>query len=551
MAKSKLPKFIQRDSSLNRINIPKNILATSYIGGGSHVAPMCEILIILMDRGYNVTLVAPGNFTAKSDFYRSIPQIITEEKSGFGVIANKEQLKKISFQKPDVKLMSDAFNRENYIKYYNLYRQTAEEINADLLFCDHGMNHACFDLASKLEKPVVGFSSSPSFTITSPPYKSDPFFGCHVNMENESFYERFKCAIVIHLQNIWTMTKFIYNLNNIRADLGVEPHWDPRGRINNILILLNTFPGYEIPSAMLPLHQEVGPILPDTFPNLNPELDSFLNAHPRTLYFALGTNIITSPQNIVTILKSFLELINQNIIDGVIWATVKVDITELMPFSNINFPLSEILNNNYPHIHITKFAPQFAILSHENTKIFLSHGGTISAYESIYTATPILALPITSDHYGNSEKLVLAGIALGISKLNLTVDDIILKIKRLLSEVSFKKNAERLQFIAKINSNRKYKAADLIEMMMNTAKYDGVKDENGNLRINNNVLQRDWITPDARMGFIQGKYIDVYGTFIIIVVALVGGFNYILLKFIGFLYTKHKDRIRNSKSKKE
>ncbi|RIB27725.1 Glycosyltransferase Family 1 protein [Gigaspora rosea] len=168
-------------------------------------------------------------------------------------------------------------------------------------------------------------------------------------MENESFYIRFKYAIVIPLQFIWTMTTFINNLNNVRADLGVKPHWDTRGRMDNILILLNTFPGYEIPSAMLLLHQEVGPILPDTFPNLNSELDSFLNAYSRTLYFAFGTNIFTSPQKIVTILKSFLELINQNIIDGVIWAAVKVDITELMSFSNVNFPLSEILNNNYPH----------------------------------------------------------------------------------------------------------------------------------------------------------------------------------------------------------
>ncbi|CAG8851358.1 19540_t:CDS:1, partial [Racocetra persica] len=161
-------------------------------------------------------------------------------------------------------------------------------------------------------------------------------------------------------------------------------------------------------------------------------LDSFLNTHPRTMYFTLGSNVFTSPQNIAILLKSFLELINQNIIDGVIWAIVRTNVTELMPFSNVNFPISDILNNNYPHIHITKFAPQFAILSHENTKVYLSHGGASSCHESMYTATPMLILPIIGDQPVNAEKLELAGMALRLSKFDLTVDDIVLKIKRLL-----------------------------------------------------------------------------------------------------------------------
>ncbi|CAG8812209.1 27233_t:CDS:2, partial [Gigaspora margarita] len=33
--------------------------------------------------------------------------------------------------------------------------------------------------------------------------------------------------------------------------------------------------------------------------------------------------------------------------------------------------------------------------------------------------------------------------------------------------------------VAKVNSKRKYRAADLIEIVLNTAKYKGVKDVNG------------------------------------------------------------------------
>ncbi|CAG8643606.1 9812_t:CDS:2, partial [Scutellospora calospora] len=94
------------------------------------------------------------------------------------------------------------------------------------------------------------------------------------------------------------------------------------------------------------------------------------------------------------------------------------------------------------------------------------------------------------------------------------VDDIISKVKRLLNEESFKNSAKRLQFLAKVNSKRKHRAADLIEIVMNTVRYEGVRDENGEFRVDNANLLRDWIIPDMRIGY------DVYG----VAIALCGGF---------------------------
>ncbi|CAG8841816.1 291_t:CDS:2, partial [Racocetra persica] len=80
-----------------------------------------------------------------------------------------------------------------YTKYFNNYLQAYKETKPDLFFCNYFANEACFDLALKLKKPVVGFASV--FT-SPPPFRSDPVMGCHVNMENESFYNRFICAVV-------------------------------------------------------------------------------------------------------------------------------------------------------------------------------------------------------------------------------------------------------------------------------------------------------------------------------------------------------------------
>ncbi|CAG8509107.1 14150_t:CDS:2, partial [Racocetra persica] len=74
-------------------------------------------------------------------------------------------------------------------------------------------------------------------------------------------------------------------------------------------------------------------------------------------------------------------------------------------------------------------------------------------------------------------------------------------VKRLLNEKSFKSNAERLQFLAKINSKRKYRGADLIEVVLNTAKHE--RFINGDSKIDIENLLKDWITPNTRMEFLN------------------------------------------------
>ncbi|CAG8692026.1 11381_t:CDS:2, partial [Gigaspora margarita] len=503
-----LPKFIQPDSSVDRSNMPKNIIAGSFVGGVNHLVPMLEICNILKDRGYNITLIAPGNFTAKSVSYSSIPQIIVDNNFDISKVYStfEDDIFKMNHLNTFFAIMSYASSR--YTDFYNIYKQIDEEVNVDLFFCDYIMNFACFDIAWKLGKPVVGIATMLTYVSTPPLYRSDPLFGCHVTMENESFYSRFRCAVIEFSKYILYIVSS-YNVNSQRTKVDVDPYWDTKGRISNILMLTNNFYGFEIPMALPPLHQEIGPILPDTFPNLTPDLNSFLAAHPRTIYFALGSFLRTTPQNLITILKSFVELIDQNIIDGVIWATVKSDISKL-PSTSDNLNISAILNNDYPNIHVIKYAPQFAILSHENTNVFLSHGGASSCHESIFTAKPMLILPIFGDQLGNAEKLELFGMALRLTDPNFKIADVVSKIQRLLNEESFKKNAERLQFLAKINSKRKYRGADLIEVVMNAEKFEGIKDKDGKLKIDNNVLLKEWITPNSRMGFIRGNYLDVY-----------------------------------------
>ena len=272
----------------------------------------------------------------------------------------------------------------------------------------------------------------------------------------------------------------------------------------------------------------------EEYPPLTPELFSFINVHKRVLYVAFGTLFSTTIENNNKLLQSFVEAINKNIIDGVIWALSQISKDEFSPTLSLNdgtqVQTSTILNNKHPHIHILKFAPQFAVLNHTNTKLFLSHGGAGSSHESLYTGTPMLILPIGADQMGNGEKLELAGTALMLDKLNLNVNDIVSKIDLLLKDENVKKNVKRLEVLTKINSKRKYRAADLIEYMLHSSRFS----ESG---INEEFL-KEWVPAKSRMGFIRGNNYDVYGALLGVILGFVGGILWITLNLIRFTIKK-------------
>ncbi|CAG8840548.1 33002_t:CDS:1, partial [Racocetra persica] len=66
--------------------------------------------------------------------------------------------------------------------------------------------------------------------------------------------------------------------------------------------------------------------------------------------------------------------------------------------------------------------------------------------------------------------------------------------------------------------------------------------------IDNENLLSDWITPDTRMGFIRGNYLDVYGVAFVLCLVLCGGFAYALLTIVRFFYLRFRSRNVNSQT---
>jgi hypothetical protein len=281
--------------------------------------------------------------------------------------------------------------------------------------------------------------------------------------------------------------------------------------------------------------------LSEEYPPLTPELSNFINSHKRILYVAFGTRFFTTIENNNKILQSVIEAINNKIVDGVVWPLVETSKDGFSPTltltDGIQVQTLPILNNEHPHIYITEFAPQFAVLNHTNTKLFFNHGGAGSIHESLYTGIPMLILPFVGDQMGNARKLESAGIALSVNKHTLDVNDVVNKLDFLIKDEDVKKNLERMKFLARINSKRKYRAADLIEYIL----YSGSLDE----YVNDDFL-KEWIPAEYRMGFIKANNLDIYGALLGIILTLIGGIIYKLIR--GYTSNSSSVKVKSKKS---
>ncbi|UZO13367.1 uncharacterized protein OCT59_004867 [Rhizophagus irregularis] len=456
--------YVPRNIDIERS--PKNILVGSYVGGRSHLKPMLDVATILIERGHNVILLTAGKYEPSSE-YPGLKQITLGPKM------TVKQVKMDIYKDFDYRTMVPfmEFTTAAYNVTYEKFKNAAKENNIDLFICDVLANKPCIDVANNLNKPVVGFTLSMQM-MDPKPYNSDPMYGCNISLENESIFERFRCALIQPLKIAYAYGPLMCKLNDIRDQMNIK---SVSGTVPKVsLALIDTFFGFELPQSLAPNVQEIGPVLSEEYPPLTPEFSDFINGHKRVLYVAFGTNFYASIENNNKILQSLVEAINNKMVDGVVWA------------------LSQTSKDD--------FSP--------------THGGAESTHESLYTGTPMLVLPFGGDQMGNAQKLIKsAGIALSINKNSLDVKDILNKIDFLLKDEHIKKNSKRMKYLARINSNRKYRAADLIEYMLYSSGLNEYLDDD---------FLKEWIPAESRMGFIKANNLDIYGVLLIIIPALIG-----------------------------
>eukprot|EP00347_Sterkiella_histriomuscorum_P010395 403376465 len=209
-----------------------------------------------------------------------------------------------------------------------------------------------------------------------------------------SFSFRFLNFVSFFLHKAYLMPTLRYDLAQVIPDDFVElatTHRFPNMSLFTGVEGLN--PPIAVPPALKYVYPRYKTQYQPQFTELSPELKAFLNDNNFAKGFAL-----VSFGNQRQPSQSQLEIITEYMISN-------PDYGFIVTLSNPQHYSEKVLNKltNPPHrnIFFTGFVPQITLLEHPKIKLFFTHGGLNSYYESIEAKKAMIIMPYSQDEQGN------------------------------------------------------------------------------------------------------------------------------------------------------
>lgn len=284
----------------------------------------------------------------------------------------------------------------------------------DLLILDLFLTDALLGLSSVFDCPVVALSANgphtwvndalvpprpASFVWRTPHLHSD--FANRMNL-GRRIEDAFFYFMETILMNIYHLPKQEQLFNQVFAS---SKRTFDHVRKNSVAVaLVNSHFSISFPRPFLPNIIEVAgmQVNEEMLKPLPDDIKVFIeNSEHGVIYFSLGGNIKSSTMDVDKkrdLIEAMLSL-KQN----TIW----------------NFD-EESLDVDSKKIMIRKWLPQYEILAHNNTRVFITHAGILSCTEAIYFAKNVIAVPTYGDQHQNAKKLAKANQAIYLDYSNFT-----------------------------------------------------------------------------------------------------------------------------------
>ncbi|KAI5303625.1 hypothetical protein KEM56_007353 [Ascosphaera pollenicola] len=461
---------------------------------GGYCAPVFEIGRALAERGHIVefaTLEGQESWTNDYEFISAIHLLgagPTKEQlnSHYLRLQNWNMSKGIGASMQS-KYMFDSFWPQTYHHLKKI--MASPETRPDMMVADF-FAEAVRDMQVEFNLPIATvWPHMPMFMMPCSYIPGEPGFQLEgtTTSEHASLWLRLQNELVV-VKSIFTILKWVLWRKKMRNENGVHyPLHTPKKP--DFLVFVNSFFGLEIPRDLPPTCAMVGPLLSPTYLPLDDRSAAFLQSHQIVIYIALGTHVILPNYDVVKIMHGLVRLLKDQLIDGVIWSIGKearqaIDLnhTFCLPVAtgHQDITMGGIMSNQYPNFYFSEFVSQRAVLDHEHTKIYFTHGGGSSANEGLYHGKPMISMGISGDQVANTSRLAANGVAEALSKFNFTAEVLYEKARRILGSVptnivkdgtqycmsTYQRNALRLMRIARVAARRKYYAADLVEELL-------------------------------------------------------------------------------------
>ena len=106
-------------------------------------------------------------------------------------------------------------------------------------------------------------------------------------------------------------------------------------------------------------------------------------------------------------------------------------------------------NNNSDKFMFGTWLPQFDLLRHEKTRLFISHCGSNGLQESLFAGVPIIGFPIFGDQPNNAGKVVRKGFGLKLELKSFSVQELVAAINEVITNPSYKAKVQKASEIMK------------------------------------------------------------------------------------------------------
>ncbi|CAO3621819.1 unnamed protein product [Cunninghamella blakesleeana] len=457
----------------------KNVLFIASVGGSTHVNWVLYILKELEQRGHNVT------FVTKDDHARFGKQLDVNTISiGPSTVPKDDTIKKDNSHLNPRIVMSTLIGHitKAYPSEYLAFKDIMGSLQTDLAICDHFVD-SCIEAARFHKIPFVITATLAITPDAQASFVSNSIslYGVHNNQI--SLFERIYHNYFFTISLLWNHFDTVMSVGKTKTDLGIKSSIDTMATWKDSLKLINTAFGLENARSLGPLVEFIGPILPRTYTPLITDDDasnsyhSFLEHHKKVVYIAFGQNAITSLVDRYLLWTSILTLLESGDIDGVIWVdklftNYKDNHDEEVLFTipksenKKTYTISDIAN--HPHILITSWAPQFAILQHPSTILFITHGGVGSLMESLYCAKPMAVFPFVGDQLGLARNIEYQQLGVFLNR-DESPKTMTKSIQQLLNDEIIQKNIKRYSALVQIHSKHgAIRGANLIEEVLFT-----------------------------------------------------------------------------------
>jgi UDP-glucoronosyl and UDP-glucosyl transferase len=281
-------------------------------------------------------------------------------------------------------------------------------------------------------------------------------------------WTRFYNNYIFGAKLLWAIQNICSEKIALQQELGISSKQVLPHKIQDSVKLVNNFFGMEPARPLGPLVRFSGPILSSSYPTLDVRNAEFLDAHERVAYVAFGHHSVSAPHELQNLWLALIDSVEANTLDGFLWVIRDTSNFPKIVTSTLGTKVnvSDVINNRgkYPHYLFSEWAPQFAVLSHPSTTLFITHGGANSLFESLYIGKKMLFHPYFGDQGTNVEMLEKSGVGLVYDRFTSNAKDMSRKIKLIVEDEDgqFARNMRRMSALVQL------KAAEAIPNAIST-----------------------------------------------------------------------------------